>query len=75
MRGMKHSTVYERNRRDLKKDKLLTVQQVATRKGISTSSVYALINSGELASENTGPKKCIKIKESELERFTEHRIS
>ncbi|MCK5606416.1 helix-turn-helix domain-containing protein [Candidatus Pacearchaeota archaeon] len=70
---MVHSNVYKRSRRDLKKEKFLTVMQVSKRLGVCTSSVYALINSGDIASVNTGLKKGIKIKESEFERFVEHR--
>ncbi len=67
----RRSFVYERNLRTEPEDKLLDVNQAASRLDVSRDKVYRLCNSGELPHLRYGDKGKIMIYESDLEEYKE----
>ena len=47
----------------------LEVIQVAKRLSVSATTVYRLITAGTLPARNHGPKKCIRVAETDLKKF------
>ena len=55
------------------KIKTLDVNQVAARLSVSRSTVYRLIESGDLPASRLGTAHCIRILESDVEAFMKKR--
>jgi len=53
----------------MKKGKLLTVGIVSKRLSCSISSVYRLIEYGDLSAVRTGPKKGLRVPEKKLDDY------
>lgn len=53
--------------------KMLRVSEVASRLNCSLSTVYQLIETGQLPSHNVGLKKVIRVSEDDLREFIERR--
>ncbi len=51
----------------------LDVNQAAKRLGVSSRTVYRLIESGDIPASRRGTKHCIRIEEDELRRFQQER--
>ena len=54
-------------------DRALNYKQVMERLGVSRSTVYALVQAGQLRAYNAAVKKGIRVRESEVERFRRER--
>jgi len=65
----RRSFVYERNLRPEPGNKLLDVNQAASRLNVSRDKVYRLCNSGELPHIRYGEKGKIMIYESDLNEY------
>ncbi len=57
----------------MQQEKLLTVRMVAKRLGLSISTIYRLVEAGELEVIRTGLKKGYKVPETSLNEFVENR--
>jgi len=55
------------------KDKGLNYRQIMELLGISKSTVYSLVQTGQLRAYNAAVKKGIRVRESEVERFRRER--
>lgn len=58
----------------MNKPRLLDVSQVARRLNVSRSTVYRLIERGDLQASKYGTSYCIRILESDVEDFRDERI-
>lgn len=58
----------------MNKQRLLDVSQVAKRLNVSRSTVYRLIESGELKASKFGTCYCLRISESDVEAFKNYRV-
>lgn len=54
---------------------MLRVRDVAQRLGLSLSSAYQLIQSGDLASYSVGRRKAIRVSDDDLQRYLDSRRS
>jgi len=55
------------------KDRLMDVNQVAQRLCVSRSTVYRLIEQGDLPASKYGTAHCIRVTEKDVEIFRERR--
>ena len=71
----RHSSVYARNLKDaaaeVKKEKMLKINQVTERLNCSKSYIYKMMNEGKLEYITLGEKNGKRVPESDLERFIE----
>ena len=58
----------------MKQTRLLDVSQVAKRLNVSRSTVYRLIELGDLQASRFGTSYCIRVSESDVEDFKKDRI-
>jgi len=56
------------------KERLLDVNQVAQRLNVGRTTVYRLIESGDLPASRFGTAHCIRILEKDVEKFIEKRM-
>jgi len=58
----------------MNKPRLLDVSQVAKRLNVSRSTVYRLIERGDLQASKFGTSYCIRVSESDVEDFRNDRV-